>query len=81
MASIWARSYTISPPVGKSGAGMVLSRSCSGSRRYATVVSQTSARLKPQIWLAMPTAMPRLEDTSTFGKAVGRSVGSRRVPS
>ena len=71
----------ISPPVGKSGAGMVESRSCSGSRSHATVVSQTSARLKPHIWLAMPTAMPMFADTSTFGNAVGRSDGSFMLPS
>jgi hypothetical protein len=47
----------------------------------AIVVSQTSARLKPQIWLAMPTAIPVFALTSTFGNVVGRSVGSCMVPS
>ena len=54
----------------------MLITSCWGFFSRAMVVSHTSARLKPQIWLAMPTAMPRLEDTSTLGKAVGSRVGS-----
>ena len=44
-------------------------------------VWQTSFRLKPHIWLAMPTAMPELAETSTFGYAVGRSAGSVMLPS
>ena len=74
-------SMIISPPVGKSGAGRVAMMSQSGSRMQLMAVSQTSARLKPQIWLAMPTAMPVLAETRTFGKAVGSSAGSFMLPS
>ena len=42
----------------------------------ALAVSQTSRRLKPQMLLAMPAAMPVLLETRMFGKVVGRSVGS-----
>ena len=65
----------------KSGAGSVERMSCSGFCSRAIVVSHTSARLKPHIWLAMPTAMQRLEDTRMFGNVVGRSVGSFMVAS
>ena len=71
----------MSPPVGKSGAGSVSSRSQSGLRIKALVVSQTSRRLKPQMLLAMPTAMPVLLETSTLGKVVGSRAGSFIVPS
>ena len=45
------------------------------------VASHTSPKLKPQILLAMPTAIPMLEDTSTLGKVVGNRVGSVSLPS
>ena len=67
------------PPPGKSGALRVSDMSCLGSLSSATVVSHTSARLNGQIELAMPTAMPRLELTSTDGKEAGSSVGSCMV--
>ena len=40
------------------------------------VLSQTSARLKEQIALAMDTAMPTLLLTKIAGKVVGKSTGS-----
>ena len=43
---------------------------------YADAASQTSLRLKLQIWLAMPTAMPWFGFTSIFGNVVGKSTGS-----
>ena len=63
----------------KSGAGRYSIRSQSGFRIHAAVAAQTSRRLKLQMLLAMPTAMPMFAETSTFGKAVGRSVGSSIV--
>ena len=39
-------------------------------------VSQTSERLKEQMELAIETAMPTLELTSTAGKVVGKRDGS-----
>ena len=71
-----AGSQMIWPPVGKSGASSVEATSWSGFFSRATVVSHTSPRLKPQIWDAMPTAMPWLADTSTLGKVVGSRDGS-----
>ena len=50
-------------------------------RSHATVVSQTSARLNEQMFDAMPTAMPMLAETRTFGKVVGRRTGSCMEPS
>lgn len=76
-----AVSIIISPPVGKSGAGSVDMMLCSGSRMSSIAVSQTSARLKPHIWLAMPTAMPVFAETRTLGNAVGSSTGSFMLPS
>ena len=67
------------PPPGKSGAMRVSAILCSGSRISAAVVSHTSARLKEQILLAMPTAMPVLLFTSTEGKVTGNRVGSFTV--
>ena len=64
------------PPPEKSGAINVSAISCFGSRISAAVVSHTSARLKEQILLAIPTAMPVLAFTSTEGKVTGSSVGS-----
>ena len=43
------------------------------------VVSQTSARLKGQMELAMPTAMPTLELVRMVGKDTGSKVGSIMV--
>ena len=40
------------------------------------VPSQISPRLKEQIWLAMPTAMPMFGETRIFGNAVGSRTGS-----
>ena len=40
------------------------------------VVRHTSAKLKGQMLLAMPTAMPVLALTSTLGKVAGSRVGS-----
>ena len=71
-----AGSQMIWPPVGKSGASSVETTSWSGFFSRAMVVSHTSPRLKPQIWDAMPTAMPWLADTSTLGKVVGSRDGS-----
>ena len=65
----------------KSGAGMTESRSHSGFPIHAAVALQTSRRLKPQMLLAIPTAMPVLAETRTLGNAVGSSDGSFMVPS
>ena len=65
----------------KSGAGRVSMMSQSGSRIQAMAVWHTSRRLNPQMLLAMPTAMPVLAETSTFGKVVGSRVGSSIVAS
>ena len=43
------------------------------------VVSQTSLRLKPQNWDAMPTAMPLLAETRMLGNVVGSRAGSFMV--
>ena len=43
------------------------------------VVSHTSLRLKGQIELAIPTAIPVFAFISTDGNAAGRSVGSLSV--
>ena len=45
----------------------------------AMVVRQTSPRLKGQMLLAMPTAMPVLALTSTLGNVAGSKVGSFMV--
>ena len=47
----------------------------------AIVPSQISERLKEQMEDAIPTAIPVLGVTSTFGKVVGRRTGSFMVPS
>ena len=47
----------------------------------AAAVLHTSRRLNEQIFDAMPTAMPMLAETSTFGNVVGRSDGSFIVES
>ena len=70
-----------SPPVEKSGARRVSAMSHSGFWRYAISVRQTSSRLNEQMFDAMPTAIPVFAETSTFGKVVGRSVGSFIVES
>ena len=67
--------------MGKSGAGMVSIRSWSGFFIRAMAVSQTSLRLKPQMLLAIPTAMPVLAETRTMGKVVGIRVGYFMVTS
>ena len=69
----------ISPPVGKSGAKRVAERSQSGFFKKAMVVSQTSPRLNPQTWEAIPTAIPWLALTKMLGKVVGRRDGSFMV--
>ena len=43
------------------------------------MVSQTSLRLKPQNWDAMPTAMPVLAETRMLGNVVGSRAGSFMV--
>ena len=58
---------------------MVANRSAWGSRIRAMVVRHTSCRLKGQMLLAMPTAMPVLALTSTLGKVAGSRVGSFMV--
>ena len=78
-SAISAASYSSSPPVEKSGAGMTESRSHAGFSIHAAVALQTSRRLKPQMLLAMPTAMPILAETRTFGYVVGSKAGSSMV--
>ena len=73
------RSQIICPPPGKSGASRVDITSKSGSRIKPMVVSQTSFKLKGQIELAIPTAMPVLALTSTVGKVAGSKDGSFMV--
>ena len=67
--------------MGKSGAFRVSRRSAWGSLMRAMVAWQTSARLNPQRFEAMPTAMPMLAETRILGKVVGSRIGSVRVPS
>ena len=76
MSSMARGSYNTSPPVGKSGASSVSLMRTSGFFKKAIVVSQTSPKLKPHSWLAMPTAMPWLAETKIFGNVVGSSAGS-----
>ena len=45
------------------------------------VAEHTSFKLKLQILLAIPTAIPLLGVTSTFGNVVGNKTGSFKVPS
>ena len=47
----------------------------------AMAVRHTSCKLNEQMLDAMPTAMPMLAETSTFGNVVGSSVGSFIEPS
>ena len=46
---------------------------------YAIAVSHTSFKLKGQIELAIPTAIPVFELTKTEGKEHGKSEGSSKV--
>jgi hypothetical protein len=69
----------ISPPVGKSGPGMIRissSRPIAGSATSASVASITSPGLCVGMFVAIPTAMPLAPLTSRFGKAAGRTRGS-----
>ena len=72
------------PAVGKSGAGTSFISSsmaqcglCSRCRQAST----TSPRLCGGTLVAMPTAMPEEPFTSRFGTLVGRTAGSRSLPS
>ncbi len=68
----------------KSGPGIISRsspRDISGSLRYAMVASITSPRLWVGIFVAIPTAIPVLPDTSMLGTWNGRNVGSVSVPS
>ena len=74
----------ISPPVGKSGPGMISSSSStvtSGLSIIATVASITSPRLCGGMFVAMPTAMPEEPLTSRFGKRAGSTSGCVVEPS
>ena len=74
----------ISPPVGKSGPGMIFmssSRVVSGSAMSLSVASMTSPGLWVGMFVAMPTAMPPAPFTSRFGKAAGRTRGSSALSS
>ena len=55
--------------------------SASGSRMRAMAVRQTSSKLKGQMALAMPTAIPMLALTRMVGKVTGKRVGSFMVAS
>ena len=65
----------------KSGPGSVSKMSWSGLFISAIVVSQISFKLKEQILLAIPTAIPWLADTNTLGNVVGKRLGSFMVAS
>ena len=72
------------PPVGKSGPGTISSsswREMSGSSIRRISPSQTSLRLCGGMSVAMPTAMPSEPLTSRFGNRLGRTSGSRYLPS
>ena len=74
----------ISPPVGKSGPGMIRissSSGVSGSAISARVASITSPGLWVGMLVAMPTAMPLAPLTSRFGKAAGSTRGSLSLSS
>ncbi len=72
------------PPVGKSGPGMIdisSSSVISGLRIIAIVALTASPRLCGGMFVAMPTAMPDEPLTSRFGKRAGSTSGCSREPS
>ena len=64
------------PPPTKSGASSVSDTSWSGFLMSATVVSQSSLRLKEAIEEAIPTAIPVVTFARIDGKVTGKRVGS-----
>ena len=76
---------TISPPVGKSGAGITANTSSSeqfsGSEAYALSAAATSRMLCGGMLVAIPTAMPVLPLMSRFGSLAGSTEGSVCDPS
>jgi hypothetical protein len=74
----------ITPPVGKSGPGMIRTSSSSvisASAIIASTPSISSPRLCGGMLVAMPTAMPCAPLSKRFGTFVGRTVGSSSLSS
>ncbi len=79
-----SRPSTSTPPVGKSGPGIMPTRV--SVRAFGVLMRCSSAsQISPTLWggmdVAMPTAMPLAPFASRFGKAAGRTSGSSLRPS
>ncbi len=79
-----SRPSTTMPPVGRSGPftlSISVSMRALGCLIRCSAASQISAALCGGMFVAMPTAMPAEPLARRFGKAPGRTTGSRSSPS